>query len=369
MPIAASRADRLPLGSDKATPNRKDHIMASMTFEEALEVVKGMGIPDAGLKPLQDKWAETEKMILLNNERIVKINAAKAQDPTKPGYADELDKLWAVHAPQDSEMSEKEKEYQAITAKAEKLLKELREFAKTKVTPPLSEKENADLRKAVNDGKPAIDSAREGIKAMATMVDGILTAAGKPIEGGLVSLLPEADSLKSLRGRKASGGSSTSYMTRIGDGMVNGTSIAKDGKANFHAVADKVSELFGAGQFPANKVTGEEVETEFYKAIGKDFRSMKTVKTPDAPQVSEFDFTKEVTTGENTTETRTVKISIVAKESEAKTESEKPADNKSDNTPAVKNEGETEKVDAEKVPAQEVPAPAKKATAAKPANK
>jgi ElaB/YqjD/DUF883 family membrane-anchored ribosome-binding protein len=338
------------LGSNPRNPTPKGPIMA--TFDELLAAT---GLPDAALAPLREKYNEALSLITRNNEQIAQVNASKAQDPTKPGYSDYLDALWAAHAPKDEKMAEVESNYQKLVSEAEKLLTQLRDFAKSKVKPPLSEDDAKKVKAAINEATPAIQSARVEFAAMATMVDSYLTTLGKGVEGGLVSLLPEADSLRNPRGRKAATGEK-SYMTRLCFAELNGKNIHRDGKTNFRYLADSVSTAFGADKFAENKVSGEELEEAFFKAIGKEFRS---VKSTEIPTRTEFDFTKEIKSGENTTETKTVKIAVGRKEDETSSD-EKPAEAKSESkpeAPKVEN-AETEKVSE----------PAKK-TAAAPAKK
>ena len=311
------------------------------TFEELLAAT---GLPDAALAPLREKYNEAFSLITKNNERIAEVNAAKAQDPTKPGYVDYLDSLWAAKAPQHPEMAEVESKYQTLVAESEKLLAQLREFAKSEVKPPLSEEEAKRVKAAINESTPAIQSARDGFAAMATMVDSYLTTLGKGIEGGLVSLLPQADSLRNPRGRKAASGEK-SYMTRLGFAELNGKSIHRDGKTNFRYLADSVSTAFGADKNPENKVTGEELEEAFFAALGKELRS---VKSTEIPLRTEFDFTKEIAIGEGKTETKTVKIAV----------GRNADDEKSDAKPEAKSESKPE--------AEKVSEPAKKTAPAKP---
>lgn len=321
------------------------------TFEELLAAT---GLPEPALAPLKSKWEETFSLITQNNQRVAQVNAAKAADPNKPGYEDELDKLWRMHEKDDAKITPLVEKFDVISAEYEKLLGQLRELAKGHIPEQLSEERTKEVRKLVNESGPTIVQAKAQLGAMAMMVDSFLDSMGKGIEGGLVTLLPDVESLKNTRGRKAatSSGEVGQYMTRILGAELNGKDVARDGKVNFRYLADAISSDFKVDTFPENKVTGEEVEEAYYEAIEKPHRSVKTAEVTKT-----FDFTKEIVTGENTKETRTVKVKIVGK-----ADAEKAAtDNKSTETP--------EKTEApEKVNAtpEKVEAPVKKAAATAP---
>lgn len=328
--------------------------MSAVTFDELLEAT---GLPEPALAPLREKWNETLALITKNNERVAQVNAAKAQDPNNVEY---IDSLWKAHAKSTPETAELEEKFDAVAEEYEKLLKQLRDFGRTKVQPPLSDDEAKQVKAAVNESAPVIQAARQQFSAMAMMVDGYLTSLGKGIEGGLASLLPEADSLKNARGRKAAGSGGVTYMTRIGFAELNGRNIHRDGKVNFRYLADSVSTAMGADKFPENKVTGDQLEIAFFEKLGKELRS---IKSTEIPLRTEFDFTKEVKTGENTTETRTVKIAVGRTEEtekvEAKPETAKPVEAKPE-----ANSTEAKKVEAPAAPVKQAPAkqapPAKK---------
>lgn len=321
------------------------------TFEE---IIASAGLPEAATEPLRKAWSDAFGLITKNNERIAQINAAKAQDPSNVDY---IDSLWKLHAKNDSEMSQIEEQFDEVAEMYEKLLKRLRDFGKTKVPTPLSDEETKSAKKLVAESDDAIKAARSKFLAMAEMFDGILGSMGKGVDGGLGKLLPEADSLKNLRGRKSATGEK-SHITRIGGALLNGKNIEKDGKANFRYLADEVSKLFGSDKFPENKVTGEELEEKLFATIEKPFRS---VKSTELPAETNFDFTKEVKIGENTTEVRTVKITIKKVDTQS-------ADTQ---TETAKVEPVVEKANVPAEKQENTPAPAKKTatTQAKPAAK
>lgn len=292
----------------------------AITFDEAMDAVKSMGIPEAGLAPFTTAWNTAFDLIVENNKRIAQVNAARAQDPSNVEY---LDSLWKANEKTDPALTEKAEQFYAIAEEYEKLLKELREGAKKHIPVALSEEETKATRQLVNAGTDTIKTAVASARAMSSMIDGILAAQGKAIEGGIMSLMPEPDSLKSLRGRKAATGERGGYATRIGEFILNGRKVHRDGKVNFRYGADSVSTLMGAAEFPQNKVTGEEIEQEYFKSLPNSpaFRSLSSTEIPESHT---FKFTKEVVTGENTTETRTVEITVKRKATaEAKPEAPK----------------------------------------------
>jgi hypothetical protein len=324
----------------------------AITFDEALAAT---GLPEAALKPIRDKWNEAFNLVLKNNERVAQINAAKAQDPNNTEY---IDSLWKLHAKNDPKLSETEAKFDAIAEQYEELLKQLREFGRTKVPTPLSEEDAKNVRKAVNESSETISKAIAGAAAMVTVVDAMLGVSGNSIDGGLISLMPEVDSLKNTRGRKA-GTSTTSYATRIGGFEIDGRNIHRDGKANFRYAADSLSTEFGAENFPENKVTGEEIEEAYFAAIEKPFRSVKTADTTKT-----FDFTKSVKVSDNATETRTVSLTVKAKEAEttanAPVEAPKAESvNQTDTTNVPENKSATSGP-VKSAPAKKTAAPTKK---------
>lgn len=318
-------------------------------------------LPPEALKPIAQKVQEYVDLVIQSNQWIAQINAAKAADPTKPGYEDELDKLWEIHAPNDEKMAEVRDKYAMLIAEAEKLLTQLRDFAKTKVPTPLSEEDAKNVRKNVNEAAPAILEARKATAAMLTVPESMLSIHNVELPpGGLMALLPQPDSLKSARGRKASSGERAPYATRVGDVLIDGKSTQVNGKGRFAYAADKLSEVWNGGNVPANKVTAEEIEEAYFKSLPGDveFRGLRSTEIPDSHT---FEFTKTIKVKNANDDSytdipKTVKLTVIsvgAKEkAEAKPEAEnKPAEKVEENKPA---ENKTE------APAKKTAAPAPK---------
>lgn len=328
-------------------------------FEELLQAT---GLPEAAVQPIRDKFLEAFNLITENNKRVAQVNAAKAQDPSKPGYADYLDDLWRANA-KDAKVAEKVEKFDAISEQYEKLLKELRETAKAEFIPDqLSEEETKNTRKLVNESSEAISTAVEQAKAMVSIVDAVLSAQGKAIDNGVISLLPQVESLKNVRGRKAAG---QSYMTRADDVLIDGVSTQIDGKGKFTYAADKLSEIWGADTFADNKVTGTELEEAFFEKLEIPFRSKRSTEYPES---TTFNFTKEIKTADDKSETRTVSITVKRYTPPAtKVEAETPAAKvETTNTPAEKVEAKpAAKIDTRTVPQKQ----AESKAAAKPATK
>jgi hypothetical protein len=266
-------------------------------MQELSDLLKSTGIQEAGLKPLTDKIDKYNSLVTQSNIWVAQVSAARAQDPNNVDY---LDSLWATHAPSDEKMAAIEEEYQTLIAESEKKLKELREFAKTKVQPPLSEEEARDTRKKVNDAAPVIAETRKGIQAQFEMVENILKLTGAKLpEGGLVEFLPTADSLKSTRGRKAAtaSGEGKQYVTRIGEAFINGESTNIDGKGRFSYAADKLTEMFNGKSVPTNKVTKEELEEAYFASL-KDSNgnpvAFRGLSSTEIPEEHTFTFSKTI---------------------------------------------------------------------------
>lgn len=331
--------------------------MAEQTVTiEGLEKAYALtGLPEPALAPIKSKVNEAISLIVANNKRIASINAAKAQDPNNVEY---LDSLWKANEA-DPKVSKDAKEFYAVAETYERLLKKLRETAKENFIPEqLSEQAAKDAKKLVNESVATISTARAEAIAMLSVVDSILESQGKGIEGGVASLLPQADSLKNARGRKAaSSGGNVTYMTRIADCTVNGKSTKNaEGKGKFNYAADAISELWGAETNAANRVTGEELEEAFFDFIKKPLRSLSEKEVPAS---TVFDFTKEIDNGDGKTETKTVKLNVIGKvaEAETKTETEKPAEAKPE-AEKVEAKNETPAQPAKVEPAKKTAAPA-----------
>ncbi|WP_190221154.1 hypothetical protein [Streptomyces griseosporeus] len=305
--------------------------MAAITsFEEAL---KASGLPKEALAPIQSAWDNAFKLIVENNKRIAQVNASKANDPNNTEY---LDSLWkSAQANGDEEIAPLADKFDAVSAEYERLIAELREKAKAHVPAQLSEDETKSMRALVNQSADAIDTARKQALALVTIIDSMLEVKGMAIEGGVASLLPQADSLKNTRGRKGATGEK-SYSTRITGFDFNGNKVANDeGKVNFRFAANKVSEEIGATTYPENRITGDEIEAAFFKALGKEFRS---VKSTEIPARTDFDFEKAVKVSDDKTETRVLKFTVYGPQPETNNTNnapaEKPAEEKKNDAPA-----------------------------------
>jgi hypothetical protein len=325
------------------------------------EVLAKSGLPEPTMNMIEAKLVEALTLIVENNKRVAQINAAKAQDPNNTEY---LDSLWALNAT-DPEISEIESEYQTLIAESEKLLSKLREFAKTKVESPLSDEDAKKVKALVNQSAPTIDKAIEGATLLASVAEQMLELKGEKLEGGFVGMLPQVESLKNARGRKAttSGGGVGSYMTRVGeillDGKTTNREIGGEMKGKFNFAADDLSEKLGAEVHEDNRVTAEELEEAYWAKLGKPARSVKSTELPESV---EFEFTKTVKKSNSnddsftempvTTKVKVFRPTVkpVAKV-ETKTDETKPA--------------EPAKVEAKvETPKVETPAPAKKAGSA-----
>lgn len=254
------------------------------TFSELLSKTN---LPEAALAPLNKDVADYTAMVNQSNALVASVNAAKAQDPNNVDY---LDKLWRAKET-DEAIAEKVTEFDAIAEQYEKLLKELRDHAKANYIPEqLSEDAAKNARKQVNEMQPTISESRKAIASKLELVESVLRATGVEIpEGGLVTLLPQADSLKNARGRKAAttDGNIGAYMTRCHDILLDGKSTQVNGKGKFTYAADALSQKWGGGE---NKVTGEEIEEAFYASLGRVFRD----KSEELPLEHTFTFEKSI---------------------------------------------------------------------------
>lgn len=332
------------------------------------DLLKATGLPEAAVQPIRDKFLEAFNLITENNKRVAQVNAAKAQDPSKPGYEDYLDQLWKTNE-KDPAIAEVAEKFYAIAEEYEKLNKQLRDHAKANYIPEqLSEEATKATRKLVNESSEAISTAVEQAKAMTMVIDSVLNVTGKGIEGGVISLLPQIESLKNTRGRKASGGNSgASYMTRVDDVWIDGITTQIDGKGKFSYAADKLSTEFGAETFAENKVTGVELEEAFFAKLEIPFRSKRSTEVPES---TTFDFTKDVKTADDKTETRTVSITVkryTPPASETKTETPK-VESKPETVEAKPVTQAPAKIDTRTVPQKAADEKAKQA-AAKPTTK
>jgi hypothetical protein len=314
-------------------------------------------LPEPALAPLKKAVSDYVAMVNKSNGLVASINAAKAQDPNNVDY---LDKLWRAKE-SDSAIAEKVAEFDAIAEQYERLLKELRDHAKGNYIPAqLSEDDAKNARKQVNESAPAISEARKSIAAQLTLVESVLSALGVEIpEGGMVTLLPQADSLKNARGRKAAtaAGEVKTYLTRVGDVLIDGKSTQVNGKGNFRFAAAQLSEKWNSKLMPENEVTGEEIEEAYFASMGKENRSLKSTEIPESHT---FEFTKTILVqnpnDDSKTEVpQTVKLTVISQQSTKSDTTE--------NAPAETSEPKTEKSEPAKVEAATNSAPAKKAPA------
>lgn len=309
------------------------------------------GLPEAAIAPLEKKLVEAYDLIVLNNSRIAQVNAAKADDPNN---VENLDSLWKAEE-KNPAISEKIEQFYVIAEQYEKFLTELRDFAKNNlIKERLSDEQVAATKKLVNESAPTIAEAKAGAAAMALVVDSVLK--DKAPAGGILSLLPEVESLKNARGRKANAGGIPIYMTRVGNVEVDGVSTNRDGKGKFDYAAAVISEKFGEKIHPENKVTAATLEEEYFKALEIPFRSKKS---GELPVKFDFTFTKTVkvrnANDDGTTDIpKSVKVTVYNTDFGTETE-----------TPKV--EAETPKVEtpAKQPEAPKVPNAEKKAAAAK----
>jgi hypothetical protein len=254
---------------------------------------------------IEEKLDGVLALIQENNRRVARINEAKDTDPNNTEY---LDKVWARIAAEESdqEIVAAEKRYQKAVAAQEKELAAMRAAVKARhISERPSEEEIAKLRKDVNDGKSVITTAVTAANSFAEMADQMLKLVdaqpkdkdGNPV--GVITFMPQTDSLLNARGRKAASSSNEGgYATRLSEAKVDGKSTNKEMKrkgktisaAHFNHVAETLSRMWDANQFPQNQVTALEVEEMYYASLEKPFRDSASM-----PEVHEFKFVKDVT--------------------------------------------------------------------------
>lgn len=295
--------------------------VAPTSIEEAIALIQQ---PDAVKDMFSGKLLIADKLIRENNSRVLQIREAKNSDPNNNEY---LDNVWhrvIADKVDDKELIAAEKKYQAAVAESEKQLAILRAGAKARhIQPTLTDEQTQALKKSINEGKSVIAEAKASAAAFAEMADTFLKMAGVEIEGGVISLLPEPESLLNTRGRKATSSEDRPYFTRLVNAEINGKSTNKDkkdkatgeivkgGNAHFNNVAEELSKMFGANTFPENGVTPKEVEEAYYKSNNATYR-----ESAEMPEDYTFDFTKEIkvqNANDDSTknEPHTVKIRIV----------------------------------------------------------
>lgn len=255
------------------------------------DLLSQAGLPEAATAKIRAKLDEAYNLIQENNVRILRIQASKAQDPNNEEY---LDSLWRANRSNDPKIVARAARFDAVSEEYEKLLKELREAAKAQVKPPLSEEEQRNQRKLVNESVEAVNKAKQAAATVAEIADQMLEIRGKAIEGGIMSLMPQIESLKQTRGRKSADGEKRQYMTRADEILVDGKSTNKmDGdksKGSFNYAAEALSREFGSARIASNAVTAIEIEEEYFKAMGLEFRD----KESPFPDPFEFTFTKTI---------------------------------------------------------------------------
>jgi|SRR5690349_15422763 len=268
----------------------------SVTLESMLSLIE----PEAVRNQFLEKLGGVAKLIHENNSRVAAIKEAKATDPNNTEH---LDAVWhrvIAEKINDREIIEAERRFQKAEAEREKQLGILREAAKARhIRPPMSDEEIAKTRKLVNESKSVIADARKGAEAFAEMADTMLKLVGKEVEGGIITLLPKAESLLNTRGRKSSSsGGEKAYATRLVEAEIDGKSTNKMKKnkdgvmapwAHFNNVAEELSKQFNSEGFPQNAVTPIEIEKAYYDSKDATFR-----ESSEMPEDHTFTFTKDI---------------------------------------------------------------------------
>ncbi len=292
-------------------------------------------IDNEGMRSMiQSKLDAAVALVKQNNKDVRAINAAKATDPNNTEYLDlRIQEVVKDDEINDPELKRDEARFQKLTDEREKLLAKMRKHVKENhLRAALSEEAVQALRKSVNDGKDTIKTAITAAESFATMADMLLTQAGKPVEGGILSMIPQQDSLMNVRGRKASASSSSSegYATKVDDIFLNGKStnktVTRNGekvvRAHFENAADELGRMFNGERFEGNKVTKLEVEEQYYAKAGKTFRDKAAM-----PIEYEFTFEKDIqvqSTNDDSTkvEPQKVLVKVIRKPLESELASE-----------------------------------------------
>lgn len=295
-------------------------VKVKSSFGEVLSTIE----PAPVREMIVAKLDEHLQLILAQNGRVFAIRESKETDPNSVDYQDATWRRVAAEE-SDPEIVAKEKKYQTLIAQAEKLLlgyedkdgkhvDGLRDLSKKHMREALSEDEIKAKRKEYNDAKEVISTSRIAAETMAQMADGMLALTGNSFKDGVISLLPDIESLMNARGKKSSGGNTRSadgYAARIGSATIDGEDAAKNEKYSFAILADKLNARFNAKRFPANEVTPNEIEEAFYSAAGLSWRDKGNI-----PETLEFTFTKDVekqnpNDDKTTSAPETVKIGFV----------------------------------------------------------
>lgn len=257
--------------------------------------------PDGVREMIETKLNEFLALIQQNNVNVARVVEAKDTDPESADYQD-LTWKRVVNEGTDDALSKKEAQFQKLEAAREKALAELREMSKAHMKPALSEEEVQKTRKLINEGKSVIADARKVVTGYCEMADQMLTLVSKPVENGIASMLPEADSLMNARGRKSGKSDSAKgpYAARLANVFLDNEEIVKvrnkrDGSTetitpHMNHIAERLSRKFNEGQFSENQVTAEEIEAAYYDSKKVDFRDHGSM-----PVEHEFTFTKNIT--------------------------------------------------------------------------
>lgn len=298
------------------------------------EHLKATGLPEAATASAGKKLEVALQLTLDQNARIASVKAAKKTDPNDPDF---LDSLWKNEAAKGNEkVKAKADEFYEVAERYEKLLAELRGAAKDNFIPAqLSEDEIEKTRKLISQSVAAIEDARKEAAVAAEIMDSMLNVQDKGIEGGLISLLPPLESLRSVGRATRKSGDGKTYITRAADIHVDGKSTNREVngeiKGHFAYAADRLSKLRGIDIHPNNEVTPDELEDAYLTACGfptgEEGRIASKGKLPD---VREFTFTKKkFLDAEGTKETEvTHRVKVFRKVLETKPETEKPAESK-----------------------------------------
>jgi hypothetical protein len=338
-----------------ATPESTPATVLPESIDNALGALRENPAYSSVVPMLSEKLGSHYALIRKNNRNVARINEAKETDPESAEYQDSTWKR-VVAESADPEMVKLDARRQKLIAEEQKILMQLREKARNHMEPALSDDEVQRLRKEVNDGKSVISASVTANAAIAEMADQMLTLAGKPVENGIWSLMPQPDSLMNTRGKGKSKSSESGegYATRLVEAFINGKTtnrnVKRKGKdvfaAHFNYVAEALSKEFGDKEFPGNIVTAEEVERAYYGSKGVEWRA-----SDEMPADHTFEFTKEIEMrngADNSVKKMPVTKSIrvvrwtketAGKEGElAKPEGENTADNAAEN---ASNEGTT----------------------------
>lgn len=259
------------------------------TFGEVLGAIEPQAVRDMIVAKLDNGLNLTRTY----NKTISQIQESSKNDPESTEYQDDVWKrvireFEAGEKPDlDPAMVAAEKRYQKAIADAEKQLAILREGSKAHMDAALSDEEIKEKKKDLNESKNAIVEARNSAKVMAEMADQLMGAQ----PGTTFGLMPEMDSMVSIRGKRTSGGKSSggAYITRIGETTIDGEDAGRDGKYALSMVARKLSERFNFKAFAQNAVTPQELEEAMYKAAGIEVGDKDKL-----PEEIEFDFQKDI---------------------------------------------------------------------------